>query len=462
MMGQATMPEQAVAEPPAGAGASAIVPRPSALSGPRRLLQGVSWAVAGSIMGQGCSFLGSVVAARVLGKESYGQLALVQGTVVAFSSLACLGLGVTATKYVSEYRTTDPERAGRILGLSSMAALLAAVCFCAALIVFAPSLAIQSGGSHLEPAAVRISAVYLFFVTLNGYQMGALIGLEAFRRIAVINAACGLVTLSAVWLLSVWLGLRGAVLAQGMSVFVLWAMCQVALTQEGRVRNVPIRYRGAWQQRSALSRFSLPSTASGIIGAGAIWWCSVLLVKRNGYAELALFNAANSMRLMIVLIPGLAARVASPLLNHMSALGDRAGYRRTFWMVVAANALISLLIAGVIVLEGRHVFLLFGKAFVGPTALIVLMSSAAVTEVVASSLYQVIFTGNSLWMQLAIFAVWTVVLVFASNLTITRHGACGLAFSYLMAWCSSAVLYAWVVRRRGLASALDPARMVYQ
>jgi hypothetical protein len=89
------------------------------------------------------------------------------------------------------------------------------------------------------------------------------------------------------------------------------------------------------------------------------------------------------------------------------------------------------------------------------------MSSAAVTEVVASSLYQVIFTGNSLWMQLAIFAVWTVVLVFASNLTITRHGASGLAFSYLMAWCSSAVLYAWVVRRRGLASALDPPRMVY-
>jgi hypothetical protein len=285
-------------------------------------------------------------------------------------------------------------------------------------------LAITSGNSHLEPAAVRIGGIYLFFVTLNGYQVGALVGLEAFRRIAAITAACGLATLPVVWLLSLWLGLRGAVLAQGMTAFLLCALCHAALTQEGRVRNVAVRYRGAWQQRSALARFSIPATASGI--------------------------------------PSLAARVASPLLNHMSAQGDRAGYKRTFWMAVAANALIALLIAGVLVLEGRHVFRLFGKEFVGPAALILLMSAAAVGEVVSSSLYQVVFTGNSLWMQLAISAVWTIVLVFASNLTIVRHGTCGLAFSYLMAWCSSAILYAWVLRRRGFAPALDRARAIGQ
>jgi O-antigen/teichoic acid export membrane protein len=462
MMAPASMPGPAVAEAPAAIIAPEMAPPTSAASAPRRLLRGASWAIAGSIVGQGCSFLGSVVAARVLGKESYGQLALVQGTVGALSSLACLGLGVTATKYVSEYRTTDPQRAGRILGLSSMVALLAAVCFCAALIVFAPSLAITSGNSHLEPAAVRIGGIYLFFVTLNGYQVGALVGLEAFRRIAAITAACGLATLPVVWLLSLWLGLRGAVLAQGMTAFLLCALCHAALTQEGRVRNVAVRYRGAWQQRSALARFSIPATASGIVVACAMWWCSVLLVKSHGYAELALFYAANNMRLMIVLIPSLAARVASPLLNHMSAQGDRAGYKRTFWMAVAANALIALLIAGVLVLEGRHVFRLFGKEFVGPAALILLMSAAAVGEVISSSLYQVVFTGNSLWMQLAISAVWTIVLVFASNLTIVRHGTCGLAFSYLMAWCSSAILYAWVLRRRGFAPALDRARAIGQ
>jgi O-antigen/teichoic acid export membrane protein len=62
----------------------------------------VGWNAAGCIVGQSASFAGSVVVARCLGKEVFGQFALVQTTVAAFSTLASLGLGTTAMKFVSE------------------------------------------------------------------------------------------------------------------------------------------------------------------------------------------------------------------------------------------------------------------------------------------------------------------------------------------------------------------------
>src|ERR1019366_2833420 len=137
------------------------------------LLHGVGWNAAGCIIGQSASFAGAVIAARCLGKEVFGQFALVQTTVAAFSTLASLGLGTTAMKFVSEYRTRNPQKAGMILGLSSLVALVAAALFSAALAWCAPWLVVGSASTPALTAAMRLSAPYMFFITVNAYQMGA-------------------------------------------------------------------------------------------------------------------------------------------------------------------------------------------------------------------------------------------------------------------------------------------------
>jgi hypothetical protein len=68
-------------------------------------------------------------------------------------------------------------------------------------------------------------------------------------------------------------------------------------------------------------------------------------------------------------------------------------------------------------------------------------------EVVATSLCQAIFTTGSLWRHFGIMSTWTVVLILSSTFASARHGASGLAFSYLVAWCVSATLYASVAQR---------------
>jgi len=410
-------------------------------SASERLLRGVGWNAAGCIIGQTASFAGSVVVARCLGKEVFGQFALVQTTVFAISTLAGLSLGTTAMKFASEYRTRNPQKAGIILGLSSLVALIAAALFSVALALCAPWLVVGSACTPALTAAMRLSALYMFFITVNGYQMGALSGLEAFRGIACINVVYGLAGLALTWAASRWFGLCGAILAQGLSAALLWLLYHCTLKGECRRRNIVVTYRGVWQERPALYRFSVPSTAACLMGSLAVWWSNAALARSSGYAALAVFSVVNNMRLMVLFLPVVIGRVTLPLLNNMLAAGDRRGYRKTFCGSVALNGSMAILAATVLALGGRYVLHLFGREFTGSSTLILLLLGAAALEVIASSLNQAIFAGSSLWRQVVINGVWTLTLVSTLELTVSRYGVSALAFSYLVAWSSSVILF---------------------
>jgi O-antigen/teichoic acid export membrane protein len=406
-----------------------------------RLLRGVGWNTAGSVVGQGASFASSVVIARYLGKELFGQYALVLATVMAFCSLAGLGLGTTATKFVSEYRTSQPEKAGLVLGLSSLVAVATSAIFSVALALCAPWFVVgHSGGSYLT-TAMRLGAIYLFFLCVNGYQTGALAGLEAFRGMAWINVTYGLATLLFAWVASRWFGLIGAVLAQASGAALLWMLCHFRLRTECRRLHIDMTYRGVWSERSALYRFSLPSIAAFVMSSAAIWWSNAVLARASGYAALAVFSAANSMRLMILFLPLIIGRVSTPLLNNMLAAGDLWGYRKTFCGSVAAGAAVAVLVGCALALTGRQILHLFGKGFGGSSSMIAFLLGAAILEVIANGLYQSVFSGSSLWRLVWINAVWTLVLIATLQSTVSRYGVSALAFSYLAAWGSSVMLY---------------------
>src|SRR5438477_3131562 len=95
-----------------------------------RLARNTLWSVAGSASSQGSSLLTALMIARMLGVTRFGQLALIQATVLLMGTLGEMGFTLTTTKFVSRWRVTDPERTGRLMGWSlsvtAMSALLMA------------------------------------------------------------------------------------------------------------------------------------------------------------------------------------------------------------------------------------------------------------------------------------------------------------------------------------------------
>jgi len=159
-----------------------------------RYLGAVTWSIAGLGVSRGATFLASMFTARLLGAESFGGFAIVQSTVSVAAAFAGAGLGVTASRYLAEFRASNPERAGRLLGLASAVALISGAALAFSTFTSAPFIA----GHVLHAPALllplRIASLLVLFTALNGYQTGALAGLEAFRTMAMVNLCSGVVS----------------------------------------------------------------------------------------------------------------------------------------------------------------------------------------------------------------------------------------------------------------------------
>src|SRR4051812_16973696 len=111
---------------------TADVLRPLSLSGMKqriealplgsRLARGLFWSLAGSIVSRGLGLVSVFLVGRLLGREGFGELGIVQNTIGMFGNLAGFGMGLTANKHVAEFKLSDPGRAGRILALASAVA----------------------------------------------------------------------------------------------------------------------------------------------------------------------------------------------------------------------------------------------------------------------------------------------------------------------------------------------------
>ncbi len=94
-----------------------------------RFARGAVWSLLGALMAQGATLAASVITARLLGREQFGEYGMIQSTVGMLGIFAGLGLGMTATKFVAELRTRDPQRAGRIIALGTAAAVISGGCW---------------------------------------------------------------------------------------------------------------------------------------------------------------------------------------------------------------------------------------------------------------------------------------------------------------------------------------------
>ncbi len=145
-----------------------------------RFIDGVKWSFLASVISQGSVFASSIIVARLLGTKLFGEIGIIQSTVGMLSAVAGVGLGSTATKYVSQFRISDPKKTGKIIGLCSTIAWVTSLLFSVGLLFFAPLLATHSLNNPDITNQLRIASIYVLFFTINGYQLGALIGFECF------------------------------------------------------------------------------------------------------------------------------------------------------------------------------------------------------------------------------------------------------------------------------------------
>ena len=406
-----------------------------------RFARGIFWAVSGALISQALTLGASVIAARLLGKVQFGELGMIYSTLGMFGVLAGFGLGTTATKHIAEFRSGDPERAGRILGLSSVVAWVSSLITALLIVSLAPWLSRTALSAPHLADALRIGATLLFFNAVNGAQTGALSGFEAFREIAGLNLIRGAITFPLV-VGGVWLAdLNGAVAGLSLAAAAGCAVTAVAIRRKAAAHSIRISYRGLRRELPILWRFSLPAVLASSLVGPAMWCSSTFLVaSRNGYAEMGVFSAANQWRNAVLFLPGLIGQVMLPV---VSDLWGQNRFRETRKLLLGATAL-CLLAAGPILLPmflvRRQIMSMYGASFASRGAVLPMTGSAAALIAVQSPAATLVVAASRMWAGAAMNAAWALVLLGSSWYFLRANwGADGLAAAYLVAYAAHSI-----------------------
>ncbi len=204
-----------------------------------RLASGFFWVLVAAVVSQVSGFLRAILPARMLGIDAYGQFVVIQSTLMMLASFAGLGLGATATRYVSQLRQAAPARVGRVLGFCNVLTLATAGLFSAALLLFAEAFSRVLFGNDQLALELRIGSLFVFFFTVNGYQVGALAGFEAFSTLAWATVLQSALSIAIVFAFTWLWKLPGAILALGMAALAAWVIQGVALHHQCRSQGVP-------------------------------------------------------------------------------------------------------------------------------------------------------------------------------------------------------------------------------
>ena len=425
----------------------------------RRLARGTAWGVLATLISRLAMFAAAVVAARLIGRESFGQFGIVQNAILAFSTVGSLGMGLASTKLVAQHRLSDPPAAARFATLSLRMTVAAGALLAIVLLVAAPFVA----GTILDAPALapelRIAAGALFFTCWSAGQLGVLAGVEAFPAIGKLTALLGMLTLVGVSLGAWTAGLRGAVWgllgAAAVACLANQLTWRAARGRHGLDPAVaaasPVGWRQVWS-------VGLPAMLSNLLFLPVVWACAARLVNQpDGFRQMALFSAADQWFNLVITLPAILGQATLPVLTNVlagetTATGNgqsRALLRR----ILVINTVVSFLPLLVVAPLADLLMRLYGPEFQGHGLVLILAVATGGITAYLTPAGQTLAARNQLWLGFAVNLLWAVVFVVATQILVVswQGGALGLVIARGAAYLVSAscmTVYMWRLLRR--------------
>lgn len=376
-----------------------------------RMASGAFWSFFGTGMAKAIVLLASIICARILTKEEYGQFGIVRSTIYMFVVLGSAGLGVTATKHIAQYLKSERERVAVIYKITNGFAFVTGFIVTTIILIFSPYLATNTLNSPELETPIRVGAVLLFATVINAAQNGTLTGFEDFRAVAI-NTFWGSLSESIFMLIGAYYGaVTGAILGYGTGYFVLYILNNIAIRKNLHkygivVRNQPVNRSDI----SILYKFSLPALISSLMVTPTYWVLRTMLVRDSGFAELAVFEAADQWRIIIFFIPSAVSTVALPILS--SLYSNNAGqYKRVLKINIMLNAGIAFFAAVVVTLCSQFIMSAYGTSYINNTTTLVILAFSTVFQTMANVVGLSIYSRSKVWHGLCFNVVWALMMI---------------------------------------------------
>lgn len=394
------------------------------------------WAVVGNGLGNAFLLLAGIFIARLLGKDLYGEYGVVKTTMMYSATFATFGLGITSTKFLSEYLQQKKQYALSIMRDSLRVTFVFSVCIAVLILLVAPYLSNYLKHPSLTLAFRMLSGI-IVFKALVTTQQGILAGLHAFRAAGINNILAGVSMLVISVPLTYWFGLRGALGALMASQVIACILnyfsirrCRAALVEEQQTDHSFVR---------ELVSFSFPIALQESSFTICSWLGIMLLTRYATVGDVGIFTASLQWNVIIMMIPTLLSNV---VLAHLSGTThNQETHQTTMRRMLLVNVVCAVLPFVVIYPLSGYISQLYGSEFDTMTSVLrILLLDALLFSITTVFKSEYIAQGHN-WLLFAVRAVKDVLLVVLAYFLLTGSLSLPGAVCYATAYIASSVLY---------------------
>lgn len=413
----------------------------------KKILNHSFWILIGNVISKFALLVATIFVTKYLGKEEYGQFGIIKSTILMFAMFAGLELGMTATKYISQYKSTDKLKVERIVGLSTLFSIIISIAVTVMIFFFAKEIAIQIKAENLDQE-IKISSFILFFSSLNGIQNGILSGIEKFKEQSINGAIAGVFSCIFLVLSSKYYDLDMVIIAFGFNYVIIFLLNLYTLRFFYKDFKIKIFDKGNLKEFQVLWKFSLPAILAGVMIAPVIWLCNYLLVNQpNGYSEMASFDIANQWRNTVLFIPSALAQIALPMLA--SQVGNKKEYRIILNKNIKMNLYIGISFSLIFIILSPIITLVYGKDYKDTQIPLIIMFLTTALITVNNVVGQGIASQGKMWIGFYVNLAWAIILISCTYILVQRYqfGAIGLSFSYLVSYIFHTIVQYFILKK---------------
>ncbi|HUX95274.1 MAG TPA: oligosaccharide flippase family protein [Bacteroidales bacterium] len=406
----------------------------------RRIFSGTFWNAISNLFGKGISFIGTVIIIRLLGREAFGEFGMLNTTISMFGMFTTFSISQTATKYIAQYRSTDKDKAGRIIGVSFLFSASLGFLFFILVFIFADLIALKSLNAPHLSGSLKLMAIGLFFGAVNGVQNGIIAGFEAFKTNALYGIFSGTILTGAKVLLTYLYGFKGAVIGMTIEPVFIFLIVSIITRKLMYYNMLSIKFRGVLKESGILLNYSLPSMLTGFFYFPTNWFVMTILAKSNyGYNEVGAYNAANQWYSVLLFVPYILVSTFLPVFSEKLAINSKNEVNRIILITAFVTSAVFIILSLGFLLFGNKIALIYGNDFKGTGLLLTIAVFTLFPQSINIILGNLVSAMDEMWFSFWVNFLWCVAFIGLTYLFISA-GAMGILLARLIAFGISMVL----------------------
>jgi len=409
----------------------------------QKLIFGSSYSYFSLVVNKAIGIVTAIFLARFLGPENLGIISIINYLLVLLLFFTGLGIPTACVKLIAEYNLKEKTKVSEFI-LAAFAFNFIIIIIITLLYYFAASyLAINIYRETKLIELIQLSALALFFFSLNQYLNSVIQAFAEFGRLSLISIFNSVFGLIAMIIFTKLFGLKGPVLSQAIaSIATFLLIIKTMLFLKGKYSlslqiikyNIKNLYGNLKQYFRKLLSLTLPVFLSGLVMIPVLPVLTTLLTRLRGFTEVGFFNVAYSLTQIILFVPTAVGMAFIPLATKLAA-EDRNRLNdfllKTIYGVMIIVMILSFLLS---FFSNTIINLFFSAKFIPSQNILLLLSAATFLSSFGYLVGYYLLAINKMWFALLMNLIWCIIIVTPAFFLIKFLGLVGLGLDYLIAY----------------------------